>query len=317
VKPLLAICIPTYNRDYLLDKMLGTIVPIISEFDIPLYISDNASPDDTLGVVRKHQALYDGINYFRQEMNIGPDKNFEFLLTHSVAKYKWLLSDSCFFLKEDLEAILKVLSSHDYDFVVIGANNRTDDFGPNKVYLDSNELLQKLGWHMTFVSCLIYSDNVIPQLNFERYYRSRFLQTGVIFEYTAFKSCNVLFLNCVKVKNLDIEKRDHWTPISFEVFAKDWYLFVMSLPLSYSFESKRQCILSHGRIFFTFKNLLSLRARGYFSYVIFVKYYYFIKQTVPMPIMLCMVISVLPKKVLSSLRTVYHRMKKKTGSISD
>ncbi len=303
MKPPLAICIPTFNRDYLLDKMLEQVVPIVMEFGIPIYISDNASPDNTRAVVSKYQALYSDINYYRQETNIGPDKNFEFLLIHSEARYKWLLSDSSYFLKQDLEGILRVLSSGDYDFVVVGSKDRTERLGSDRVYLDSNVLLQELGWHMTFVSCLIYSDSAIQGLNFERYYRSRFLQTGVIFEYIAFKRCQVFFLNSAKVKSIAIDKRDHWTSIAFEVFSKDWYLFVMSLPLSYSFCSKRKCILAHGKYFFTTMTLLSLRSRGYFSYKIFVEYYYFIRQTVAIPLMVSVAISILPRRPLSLLST--------------
>ena len=301
MKPPLAICIPTFNRDYLLDKMLEQVVPIVMEFGIPVYISDNASPDNTGAVVRKYQELYSNINYFRQETNIGPDKNFEFLLTHSEAKYKWLIHDSSYFLRKDLEVILSALASDNYDFVVIGSKGRTERLGSDRVYLDSNDLLQELGWHMTLVSCLIYADRAIQDLNFERYYHSRFLQTGVIFEYIAFKRCQVLFLNSVKVKDLPIPKRDNWLPISFEVFAKDWYLFVMSLPLSYSFYAKRKCILAHGKYFFTIVTLMSLRSRGYFSYRIFVKYYFFIRQTVPIPLMVSVAISILPRRPLSLL----------------
>jgi len=290
--------------------MLKQIVPIVAEFCVPIYISDNASPDNTGAIVCKYQALYSNINYFRQETNLGPDKNFEFLLTHSEAKYKWLLSDSSYFLKEDLEALLEVLAANDYDFVILGAKGRTEHLGPNRAYSNSDELLQELGWHMTFVTCLIYNDNCIRYLNFERYYHSRFLQTGVIFEYTAFRSCKALFLNSVKVKNFAVQKRGFWEPISFEVFAKDWYLFVMSLPLTYSFYAKRKCILSHGKRFFTIRKLLLLRSKGYFSYSIFVKYYYFIRQTVPIPVMLSILISILPQKPLWWLGMLYGRFSK-------
>jgi len=310
VEPLLAICIPTFNRDYLLDKMLEQVVPVVIEFGIPIYISDNASPDNTRAVVHKYQGLYSQIIYFRQETNLGPDRNFEFLLIHSEAKYKWLLHDSSYFLKADLEAILEALAANDYDFVVLGEKYRTEHLGPNRAYSNSDELLQELGWHMTLVSCLIYNQNCIRYLNFERYYNSRFLQTGVIFEYIAVRSCKVFFLNSVKVKEFAVQKRAFWEPISFEIFAKDWYLFVMSLPLTYSFYAKRKCILSHGKRFFTIRKLFLLRSKGYFSYSIFVKYYYFIRQTVPIPVMLSMLISVLPKKPLWCLNMLYSRFSK-------
>ena len=46
MKKTLVICIPTYNRAALLAKNLKVLVPLAQAANCPIYISDNASPDD-------------------------------------------------------------------------------------------------------------------------------------------------------------------------------------------------------------------------------------------------------------------------------
>ncbi|WP_422555544.1 glycosyltransferase, partial [Sulfuricurvum sp.] len=43
----LAICIPTYNRAKVLEELLFDLIPQVAPLDIPIYISDNNSLDQT------------------------------------------------------------------------------------------------------------------------------------------------------------------------------------------------------------------------------------------------------------------------------
>jgi len=89
-KPLLSICIPTYNRQEYLKQCLDSIVNQ-KGFDtekIEIVISDNASPDKTNLLVKEYQKKYKNITYSRNDQNIWailnliniPDKaNWEYL----------------------------------------------------------------------------------------------------------------------------------------------------------------------------------------------------------------------------------------------
>ena len=54
-KPLLSICIPTYNRAHYLKECLGSIVAQFDDRDVrdnvEVVVSDNASPDNTRELV--------------------------------------------------------------------------------------------------------------------------------------------------------------------------------------------------------------------------------------------------------------------------
>jgi len=286
-KPLLSICIPTYNRGYMLDLVLRKLSPIMMKYNIPIYISDNNSPDNTEQIVSEHIKNNHNIYYFKQFENVGPDKNFEYLLLNSNSKYKWLLSDSTELKEEEFVIFLNRIKNVDYDFIVTGSENRTDAYS-SKFYCNPSELLEDLGWHMTYLSCLIYNENILNNCVFSRYYKSRFLQTGIIFEYIITQKCSVYFDNEIKTANLNVpgvdlsEKRDHWDKIVFTVFSRDWYLFVMSLPVLYSFESKNICIRKHASEsdLFNSNYLLMLKQNNWIQYKTIKENRFFIQQTV-------------------------------------
>lgn len=280
-KPLLSICIPTYNRDYLLDKTLQLLCPIAKRFSIPIFISDNGSVDDTQLVIKKYSADYDVIG-FKQEQNLGSDKNFEFLLTHAIGKYRWLLGDSTIIDENELSQLIDKLVHNDYSFVVTGTLRRTDLLLSENVYTDQNALLKELGWHMTYVSVLIYNEKVVSKCNYQRYYNSYYLQTGVIFEYIAqSEDWSLCFFNNLKSSTFSIEKKGHWDADVIPIFCKKWYLFVMSLPLSYNYEAKNICIRAHAdkTKLFRFKSCLYLRLKGGLSFSKIFRYYNFIRLT--------------------------------------
>lgn len=309
-KPLLSICMPTYNRDYLLDKTLQLLCPIAKRFSVPVFISDNCSTDDTQSVIQKYSVDYDIVG-FKQEQNLGPDKNFEFLLTHASGKYRWLLGDSSVINEDELSQLIVNLANNDYSFVVTGTLGRTELLPMEKVYTDQNTLLEELGWHMTYLSTLIYNENVITKCNYQRFYNSYFLQTGIIFEYIAqSENWNLYFFNVLKSSSFAIEKKGHWEPEVIPIFCKSWYLFIMSLPLSYNYKSKNICIRAHAKKtkLFGFKSCLYLRLKGGLSLAKIFRYYNFIRLTthnINFIVFACF----FPKFILKLIKAFWHDAK--------
>ena len=76
-KSLLSICIPTYNRAKILEVTLKRIIGQINELDnrnlVSLFISDNASTDNTQEVVQRFARQEVHIEYHCNEKNLGPD----------------------------------------------------------------------------------------------------------------------------------------------------------------------------------------------------------------------------------------------------
>lgn len=104
-KPILSICIPTYNRAESLNAVLMRYVEN-PEFDeqVELVISDNASTDSTMEICQKYTSLYPNIKYFRNKENIH-DKNFSRVLNCAKGLYLKLLNDYVYFNESALRYV--------------------------------------------------------------------------------------------------------------------------------------------------------------------------------------------------------------------
>ncbi|MDR2408814.1 MAG: glycosyltransferase family 2 protein [Bacteroidales bacterium] len=305
-EPLLSICIPTYNRDYLIDICLNNICPIAKKYNIPIFISDNASPDNTEEVINNYTHKFNNVSYFRQVNNIGPDKNFEFVLKQPDTKYCWLFGDSAVIHEKNLIQLLDDLSKKEYDIYIIGSKDRTEGMN-EKIYTSHNELLNELGWHITLLSCLIYNKTLLDKANFKRYYNSHFIQCGIIFEHCSYQSFYIKFNPAIQLDENNFEKTGGWYNTPFEVFCKDWFLYVISLPCNYSFESKKKCIMDHGikSGLFKIRNIFIARMNNLFSVKILFKYKYFIANTIKYPTFLLFLIAIIPRHLLKIIKRIY------------
>lgn len=93
-KPLLSICIPTFNRGEYLRGALENIVndPAFDE-DVEIVISDNASTDTTGKVAMEFTERFPNIKYFRNDENL-KDGNFILCLCRATGKYRKLSNDT-------------------------------------------------------------------------------------------------------------------------------------------------------------------------------------------------------------------------------
>lgn len=93
-KPLLSICIPTYNRRTLLKECLDSVKRSWTA-GVEIVISDNASTDGTIEML---QAYADELplRWHRQEENLGFDRNCAAVVGMAEGDYCWVLgSDDC------------------------------------------------------------------------------------------------------------------------------------------------------------------------------------------------------------------------------
>lgn len=92
--PLVSFCIPTYQRARYLDSLLGSLCLELADFPYPceVFISDNASADDTAEVVARYQANLP-IRYVRQAENRGGRANYQFLQAQARGRYLVYIAD--------------------------------------------------------------------------------------------------------------------------------------------------------------------------------------------------------------------------------
>jgi glycosyltransferase involved in cell wall biosynthesis len=85
-KPVISICIPTYNREQLIGDCLDSVVSQINDNNLSLIeiiISDNASTDNTKKIVETYQQKYSNISYYRNDSNLGLIRNIIKVTTYA------------------------------------------------------------------------------------------------------------------------------------------------------------------------------------------------------------------------------------------
>ena len=92
-KPILSICIPTYNRASCLDKCLEAIVAQEEVNRIEVVVSDNCSSDNTPNIVEKYSRQYPNIVYYRNTKNL-IDENFPLALQRATGMLRKLTNDT-------------------------------------------------------------------------------------------------------------------------------------------------------------------------------------------------------------------------------
>jgi len=108
-RPLLSICIPTYNRSKYLIETVQSIVESdgFCEKDVEIVISDNCSPDNTSEVIKKWTNKYKNIHYFkRNKPTEFSDRNFIEVLSLGSGEYLKLNNDIVGFKQGTLKFIL-------------------------------------------------------------------------------------------------------------------------------------------------------------------------------------------------------------------
>jgi glycosyltransferase involved in cell wall biosynthesis len=84
---------------------------------VELLISDNASTDDTPAILESICRAGVKFRLIRNDVNIGPDGNFEQCFRQATGKYVWIFGDDDVIVPDGLSIILNVLTGGDYDLV--------------------------------------------------------------------------------------------------------------------------------------------------------------------------------------------------------
>lgn len=109
----LSVCIPTYNRAAFLRQNLERLASQAAA-DIEIVVSDNGSNDETVRTVSEFRAAFPtvSIRFFRNDENLGFDRNVIKLVPESRGEYVWLLGDDDFVYPEAIAKIRDEVSAH-------------------------------------------------------------------------------------------------------------------------------------------------------------------------------------------------------------
>jgi glycosyltransferase involved in cell wall biosynthesis len=120
MKPLLSICIPTFNRARLLDESLATLAAQCTDRPVEICVSNNASMDETTTVL----ASYPTVHHQTQQSNIGIDRNIMAALGMARGKYVLPIGDDELLIARGIDSILAHLD-HNPDVLMLNGWHRS------------------------------------------------------------------------------------------------------------------------------------------------------------------------------------------------
>ena len=135
INPKLTISIPTWNRAEFLRENILSMLPGIQALpsgSIEIFISDNASTDETADFLAEISQKYSFVRYVRQTENMGANANFYTVLKEAKGEYVWLMGDDDHINPSSLSRILADIEKYQPG-VMIGGTER--DTQGKRVYL--------------------------------------------------------------------------------------------------------------------------------------------------------------------------------------
>lgn len=181
-QPLLSICVPTYNRGRFLkgclDRIIGQIQKLPDPTKVELFISNNASPDNTDEIIQGAMKSGVPITYNKNETNIGADRNFLICFKQATGKYVWLIGDDDYIVDGSIERILNILEGPE-----IGMIHLKPPFASPKgivSYENVYDFIGEASIFLTFITASVINRSFVEQVNLEKYIGSYFLHLPLV-----------------------------------------------------------------------------------------------------------------------------------------
>ena len=144
--PLLSICIPTYNRREYLETSLTEIAKQASQFpEVEVIVSNNNSTDTTELLVAGIWNKYPKIRYFRNDKNIGGERNHIRCLEEAKGEYAWLFGDDEILLPGGLAHVVESFRNKKWAYHILLGNMRDSDKTEDDLYPSYKELMRQRG----------------------------------------------------------------------------------------------------------------------------------------------------------------------------
>ena len=188
--PVLTVAIPTFNRArYLVKSLRSLCVQAGNNPFVEIFVSDNASTDDTPMVTDFYANRYDNVRVCRQKENIGGAKNFDYLRRHAKGKYVVTIGDDDYLCQGTVRAMLRTIFHHP-DAAIISmlytSAGYQDEGGFGMDYY-----LQKVSFNNTYITASIYRTEyletaVVPEKFAHSFLPQVALQMEVLREHPAF-----------------------------------------------------------------------------------------------------------------------------------
>lgn len=182
----LSICIPTRNRAAALEESLSSLTrtaTFLAHTDIEIVISDNASTDPTAEVVDRFVAAHgDRIRYFRNEVDVSADRNFEIVMGRGRGAFLKLSNDYLAWTEEGLAHMYELVGACErLKPIVFFLNGARPTPEPVMVLNTADEFLATISHQITWIGSFgLWREHFEQLSDFSRCASQQLVQVDVL-----------------------------------------------------------------------------------------------------------------------------------------
>jgi abequosyltransferase len=225
-KPLLSICIPTYNRCSYLEETIYSVVNqkrFQNTDDVEIIVSDNCSDDETTEIVSKFVQLYGNkIHYYRNNKNI-QDLNFEKVLSYGNGQFLKLNNDTLKHCDESLDYMLDIILENIGIQNNLFFSNGVLGLKSNMLCHNINSFIDAVSYYSGWIACFGIWKNDFAVLNdFSRRSNLQLTQVDVLFRLINNKS--ILLVDMTVFVSIPLPKKGGYDFL--KVFLENYILLL-------------------------------------------------------------------------------------------
>ena len=274
-KPLLSICIPTYNRGVLLDNTLSCITSDVifrNTDDVQIVISDNCSSDNTEQVCKKYVKEFPSkIKYVRQQKTIFAPFNIYGVLDYADGKFLKMHNDNILFINDGLRKLVDIIREDNQDLVF--CINQESSTGRLKRYDGVDSIVREISYWTTWMCAQCYrAETYRKQEYIEEYMLQWVASVDILFRMVEGGARFVCLYEPI-FQGQTVNKKGGRYNVA-EVFGKNYigllrkYVDKKQLSLPVFNNEKKKLLLNHiNPFYFDFKRRYTFQKTGYLKYI--------------------------------------------------
>lgn len=280
MKNLFTIAIPTRNRDKYLIETIDSIINQDEFESVKIIVCNNS--DIKNPILKQKYVNYKNIKYFENEELLSIDDNMIKVASYVDSKYFLWLGDDDFIADDGLSKILKIITSNDYDFILLNATmvseqldkkiGHTIDINHNEVFYEPKEFFAKHCFHMPFGTLIVKNELYDLVLDDNKRFRgTSHAYSGLVFDYLVKKYLQSHRVDILVVKDELIQLRQiekSWKNNATKIMFKEipeWFLLLNDY---YTYE-REKILTKYISNQFKIKNLLRHRIKSQLSFETF------------------------------------------------
>lgn len=265
MKPILSICIPTYNRCEILVDSIEEVIPLLIKKNIEVCISNNASTDGTDLFLSDLVQKYPQVKYQKQLSNVGIDQNMIDVIKMTTGDFILPMGDDDKLMFLNLEDELSRMDK-DFDIYVLNGVHNEENHLPKhliaKSYSSPDTAFRDLWDRMPFGSFL-FNKKLFDEKYFDKYLNTSHAYTGILWEslFDNYILNNKVKVECGVLPLIEFKQEEKtWRNDAFKIIY-------FEIPLWLTLLSDKYTVIKRDKILDNYLNDLS-QSRRLFNFLV-------------------------------------------------